>query len=74
MTYVRFFTLLSVLSITLKLTHQINWSWLWVLTPVWLPISPVILVGFVYIAGIVLLVILASIFQIIDLLQKRKVS
>lgn len=31
-----FTTLLTVLFITLKLTHVIAWSWLWVLSPVWI--------------------------------------
>ncbi len=36
--------LLTVLFIGLKLTHYINWSWLWVFSPLWIPI-PVILLG-----------------------------
>lgn len=29
--------LLQVAFIVLKLTHVINWSWWWVLAPVWIP-------------------------------------
>jgi len=29
--------LLSIVFITLKLTGYINWSWIWVLAPIWLP-------------------------------------
>ncbi len=29
--------LLTVLFIGLKLTHFINWSWWWVLSPLWIP-------------------------------------
>lgn len=34
-----FFGLLTVLFIGLKLTDYIDWSWWWVLAPVWMPIS-----------------------------------
>lgn len=34
--------LLAVLFIGLKLTNVINWSWLWVLSPLWIPIVIVI--------------------------------
>lgn len=29
--------LLAILFIALKLTGVINWSWLWVLSPIWIP-------------------------------------
>lgn len=31
-----FSSLLAVLFIGLKLTHNIDWSWVWVLSPLWL--------------------------------------
>jgi hypothetical protein len=31
--------LLTILFIGLKLTNNIDWSWLWVLSPIWLPIA-----------------------------------
>ena len=31
--------LLTILFIGLKLTHYIDWSWVWVLSPLWLPAS-----------------------------------
>lgn len=34
---VGFFGLLAVLFIGLKLGHVIDWSWIWVLSPLWLP-------------------------------------
>lgn len=36
--------LLTVLFIGLKLTNHIDWSWWWVLAPLWIPIAIVILV------------------------------
>ena len=29
---------LTVLFVGLKLTHQIAWSWVWVLSPLWMPL------------------------------------
>ena len=34
-----FLTLLSILFIALKLLDKITWSWLWVLSPLWMPIG-----------------------------------
>ena len=34
-----FFTLLAILFIALKLLDKIQWSWWWVLAPIWLPIT-----------------------------------
>ena len=32
-----FCTILGLIFITLKLTDQIAWDWLWVLSPIWIP-------------------------------------
>jgi hypothetical protein len=37
-----FGTILFLLFLTLKLTNTIQWSWLWVFAPLWIPI---VLVG-----------------------------
>jgi hypothetical protein len=37
-----FFGLLAIVFITLKLTGYIAWSWWWVLSPLWMPISVVV--------------------------------
>ena len=42
--------LLAIVFITLKLTDVIAWSWLWVLSPIWIPLVLVALIMF----GIVL--------------------
>jgi hypothetical protein len=39
-----FLSLLTVLFIGLKLTGYIQWSWIWVLSPVWIPIVIVLLI------------------------------
>lgn len=46
-----FGSLLTILFIGLKLTNYITWSWLWVLSPLWIPIAIVLflfmIVGFI---------------------------
>ena len=37
--------LLTIVFIILKLCNIITWSWLWVLSPIWIPIGLVILVA-----------------------------
>lgn len=39
-----FIGLLTILFIGLKLTNYIDWSWLWVLAPLWIPITLVLLI------------------------------
>jgi predicted tellurium resistance membrane protein TerC len=34
-----FFGLLTIVFITLKLTDYIDWSWWWVLSPLWIPLA-----------------------------------
>lgn len=41
-TGVSFFGLLTILFIGLKLGSVINWSWIWVLAPLWMPIAAVL--------------------------------
>lgn len=39
-----FVGLLTIVFITLKLTHYIDWSWWWVLSPVWISTSLIIII------------------------------
>ena len=44
--------LLAVAFIVLKLCKVINWSWLWVLAPLWIPTALVILIiAIIFIVG-----------------------
>lgn len=52
--------LLTVVFITLKLIGKIDWSWTWVLAPLWIPLSIVV---------VVLLIVLAA-FLIKELVKK----
>ena len=45
---------LTILFIALKLCHVINWSWWWVLSPIWISFS--ILLAIIAIIGIVYLI------------------
>lgn len=41
---ISFFGLLTIVFITLKLIGTIDWSWWWVLSPLWIPIALVFLI------------------------------
>ena len=47
-------TLLTVLFIGLKLTGNIDWSWWWVLSPLWIPLG--IFLFFLFITLIVFII------------------
>jgi hypothetical protein len=38
------FAILGLIFITLKLTGHIAWSWLWVLSPFWIPLGLALLI------------------------------
>ncbi|MDD3263465.1 MAG: hypothetical protein PHT94_01055 [Candidatus Nanoarchaeia archaeon] len=40
--------LLTIVFITLKLLDKIDWSWWWVLSPIWIPFSIVISLVIIY--------------------------
>jgi hypothetical protein len=42
-----FFGLLTIVFVTLKLTNYIDWSWWWILSPLWIPVSLVIFVALI---------------------------
>ena len=46
---VGFAGLLTIVFIVLKLCHVINWSWVWVLSPIWISWA-LIFVGFIIFA------------------------
>lgn len=47
-----FIEVLTLIFIVLKLTHVINWSWWWVLSPIWISLL------FVLVVVIIVLIIL----------------
>jgi hypothetical protein len=56
---------LLAIFVTLKLTNQIDWAWLWVLTPLWVPIALGALI-----AALFLLALIIKVFRIV--LTKNK--
>lgn len=48
---ITFLQLLTIVFVVLKLTKYIDWSWWWVLAPLWAPVALVIAV--VFILGII---------------------
>lgn len=56
-----FFGILGIVFIVLKLCHIINWSWFWVLCPLW--------IGFAIILVLIIFLVIAS---IINSLKRRK--
>lgn len=44
------FTILQVVFIVLKLTNLINWSWWWVLSPIWISIAVIVTVVLIVLA------------------------
>jgi len=49
-----FFGLLTIVFIILKLMGHIEWAWIWVLSPIWIPFAVVI--GILIIVGIIALI------------------
>ena len=53
-----FLGLLTLIFITLKLCHIIDWSWMCVLAPLWIPLSIVLAVAIVvFVVGLIVLII-----------------
>lgn len=46
-----FISVLTLIFVVLKLTNNINWSWIWVLSPIWISL---ILIALVF--GIILVI------------------
>ena len=42
------FSLLTVLFVGLKLTGHIDWSWVWILAPLWGQLVAVVIIGTIY--------------------------
>lgn len=59
-----FWTLLAVTFIVLKVTHLIDWPWVWVLAPIWIPTGIVL-------AAIVVVLIVVLTRETIRSLERR---
>ena len=51
-------TILFVVFITLKLTGNIDWSWWWVTSPLWIPLAiAVSIISLIFIIGVIMLLL-----------------
>ena len=60
-----FWTLLAVAFIVLKVTHLIDWPWVWVLAPIWIPVGIVL-------AAIVIVLIVVLTKEALTALEGRR--
>lgn len=65
---VGFFGLLTVAFIVLKLTGVIAWSWLWVLSPIWIPWAVFLFCGLI----VMVVIGIIGIFEGMDKRKRRK--
>lgn len=49
---ISFIELLQIVFIVLKLCGVINWSWVWVLSPLWISIAVVIIIMLIFVIKI----------------------
>jgi len=56
---VGFFGALTLIFITLKLIDKIDWNWIWVLSPLWIPTCVVLF-------GILVVLIIAGVLCLVD--------
>jgi hypothetical protein len=68
-------TVLFLVFLILKLTNNIDWSWWWVTSPIWLPFALVICIGLLFLTIFVLILIfggdLDKLKSILDKLNKK---
>jgi len=57
-----FVGLLTIVFITLKLLHKIDWSWWWVVSPIWISILLSILILIIVLIVTIIIIIVMSIF------------
>ena len=56
---VGFLGLLALIFITLKLLDKIDWSWIWILSPLWLPLA-------IFFIVVIIIIIFAFIISLIE--------
>jgi hypothetical protein len=68
-------TVLFLVFLILKLTDNIDWSWWWVTSPIWLPFALVICIGLLFLTIFVLILMfggdLDKLKSILDKLNKK---
>jgi hypothetical protein len=52
------FTILFVVLLTLKLAGNIDWSWWWVTSPLWIPLAiAVLIISLMFMIGVIMLLL-----------------
>ena len=59
-------SLLGVAFVILKLTNYIDWSWLWVLSPFWIPVTILLAIVLVLLLGAAFFWLLGTLFEIME--------
>lgn len=62
-------SLLGVAFVILKLTNYIDWSWLWVLSPFWLPVSILLAIVLALLIGAAFFGLLGC---LLEIMEKKK--
>ena len=57
-----FFGILTILFVAFKLAKIIEWSWFWVLGPVWIPLVSILTLALAWIALALITLIIAAIY------------
>ena len=56
-----FLFILGIVFIVLKLCNVIDWAWVWVLAPIWIPLA---IIGIILIVWLIIVIVLAIITMI----------
>ena len=54
-------TILAIVFMVLKLTGHIDWSWVWVFAPIWIPLALAVGILIIYFVVILIIAIIAAI-------------
>ena len=54
-------TILAIVFMVLKLTGHIDWSWVWVFAPIWIPLALAVGILIIYFVVIMIIAIIAAI-------------
>jgi len=52
-------TILAIVFMVLKLTGHIDWSWVWVFAPIWIPLALVLAILVIYLLVVAIIAIVA---------------
>lgn len=53
--------LLAIIFLVLKLTHVIDWGWIWIFAPVWIPLGLAVAILIIYFLVVLIIALIAII-------------